>query len=263
MTAAQAAGVPGLQVWLADLDTLAPTLEAIETTAGLLSPDERAWPALGPAASRTKRRLARIALRVLLERSGATEARGVPFQLDGHGKPQTASGQPHFNASHCRHMGLFALAPRGPLGIDIELDRNVGLGPERRALIEAAGLAMASTAGRGMPSIEHSASNAAFLQAWTCLEAFAKARGNGIGALLTDLGITAAGARSLQPGEAARRATALVAASGLAVAALELPEGTWGTIAAPRDLLAGSIRVQALEPDGAQRFELPVTASAP
>jgi phosphopantetheinyl transferase len=76
-----------------------------------------------------------------------------------------------------------------------------------------------------------------FLRAWTRLEALAKARGDGIGHLLTTLGITASGVKELTAEEAQARASAMIASSGLQIADIALPDASIGAIAAAAQLL--------------------------
>ncbi len=219
-----------LDIRLADLDALHDPLEALEARAGLLAADERAWSSQpSNDVRRRRRRTARIALRLLLLRAGETGARGDALAADADGKPFLAGGAHAFNVSHSGPWALFALVARGPVGIDIEGPRVVGLGEARQALIRAAGLAMT---GDDIPAV-----GAGFLAAWTRLEAFAKARGPGVGALLTELGITAQGVRTLTAEDVARKAAALVDASGLTVAALDLPSGLFGAVCAPAGML--------------------------
>jgi phosphopantetheinyl transferase len=213
------------KVWIADLDDLGRVLEEVEAAVHLLAPSELAWTTDSPTDARIGRRLARIALRVLLADAGAPGLPGVEFVTDPAGKPRLAAGDLHFSVSHTTGLALFAIGRIGPLGIDLEMEREVQLGSERRGLIQAAARGMV----RGM--------RPDFLDAWTCLEAFAKARGTGIGALLTELGITAANIRTLRESDATAAARALVAASGLSVAGIDLPEGLHGAIGAPSECL--------------------------
>ncbi|CAN0500674.1 unnamed protein product, partial [Phaeothamnion confervicola] len=134
-----------LEIWHVDLGALGPDLEAIDAEHGLLPAGElqsfdRTLDIVPPAAERLRmRRRARIALRALLSSYGAPDAKGVPFAVDGHGKPALPSGNPAFNMSHSEQRCLIAIGAPAPLGIDLELPRTVQLGPVRQALIIAAG----------------------------------------------------------------------------------------------------------------------------
>lgn len=224
-----------LQIWLIDLDEVGARLEAVEVSIGLLAESERAWNSPAPADTRRWRSLARIALRLLLAGAGAEEARGAEFTIDARGKPSLRANALAFNAAHSRGRALIAIAGQGPLGIDLEQNREVQLSEGRRQLIVAAGQAIATKAARD-----------GFLSAWTCLEAFAKARGSGIGALLTELGITVSGFSKRAP-DVAGAAITLRRASGLDVVPLALSSGLYGAVAGPRDVLTGCCRVFTLD----------------
>ncbi len=228
-----AEGAP--QVWLADLDDLGRVLEEVETAVRLLAPSEQAWTFDSPTGTHLNRRRARIALRMLLADAGApTLARGE-FLIAPSGKPRIAAGKLHFSVSHTRGLALFAIASAGPIGIDLEMERDVQLGPERRRLIEAAARGL-------LPDIQPG-----FLAAWTSLEAFAKARGTGIGALLTELGMTASSIRTLRDDDATSAARLILTNSGLAVAGIDLPQGIYGSIAAPNGRLGITIAPRRLD----------------
>lgn len=232
-----------LQIWLVDLDEIGTRLETIEVSIGLLAASERAWTSPAPADARRWRRLSRIALRLLLACAGAEDARGAELIVDAQGKPSLRAAALAFNAAHSRGRALIAIAGQGPLGIDLEQVREVQLGPERRAMIEAAARGMtADKAGGG------------FLSAWTCLEAFAKARGSGIGVLLTDLGITVSGMRTLAAHDVAGKAEALRKASGLDIVTLELPSGFYGAVAGPSGVVAGRGAVCMLDGEACDRL---------
>ena len=82
------------------------------------------------------------------------------------------------------------------------------------------------------------------LQAWTCLESLAKARGSGVGALLTDLGITAAGTRSVSDAEIAASAARVLDVSTLVVRPLPMPPGLYAAIAGPPALIGSAAGVR-------------------
>ncbi len=235
MSRAGATSPSELQIWLADLEALASALEAAEARHGLLALSERDWLAQSPPQSRRWRRLARIGLRIALARAGAADARAGEFQADANGKPSLPGTALAFNASHAGGVALFVISAHGPVGIDLESERTVALGERRRAMIEIAASALL----RGRHPT-------AFLQAWTCLEAFAKARGTGIGALLTELGITAAGTKQLTDAEIRARAAATLASSPLEIRPLEVPATFYACVAAPRPIPRAGLIVHTL-----------------
>lgn len=225
------AGGPRLEIWLADLKQLEPALNAAERRHAVLASSERAWSNTpGPAVE--ARRLSRIALRLLLARWNRDVACGVEFATGPHGKPLLTGGTAHFSLSHTRDHALFAISAASPVGVDLEADRTIQLGTARLALMIAAADALAGAhSGHAAPdTVERS------VQAWTVLEAFAKARGSGIGALLTELGITAAGLRAGSPVEIAARAADLLDTTRFRVHRLTLPTGWHGAVASAGDI---------------------------
>jgi 4'-phosphopantetheinyl transferase len=247
MTAAGARPLAGIEIWLADLEVLAAPLAAADARYHLLAPSERGWPSEPPPETRRWRRLSRVALRVVLARRGIEAARGAELVIDASGKPGLPGGAPAFSVSHAGSLTLIAVAPRGPIGIDLERSRTVQLSPRRQSMIEAAGRALASAP-----------PGASFLSAWTCLEAFAKARGCGIGVLLGELGITAAGTRSVTDADVAVRAKDLLRSAGLAVAPLAMPDGAWAAVSGPTELLGQPLYV---EPLGFSEGDLLISAA--
>jgi phosphopantetheinyl transferase len=124
---------------------------------------------------------------------------------------------------------LIALCRKGPVGVDLERPRIVHIGEPRRSQIAAAGAALARR--HGDPPISPP-EDAELLRAWTRLEAWAKARGSGIGALLTDLGLLGVGSHDAAPEAAAERVRRLAAAEDMAVADLSLPGDLVGALVA-------------------------------
>jgi 4'-phosphopantetheinyl transferase len=163
-------------------------------------------------------RRARIVLRlVLATHVGLTQAR-APLVVSSRGKPRLASLGPEFSLSHSGALLLLAVSPRGPLGVDIETRTTVEMDERRRTAIERAATALAPDAPLPSSSVVQR-----FLQAWTRLEAVAKATGAGIGQVLTELAIT--GPASALEDRQVMSAAAVedLALDGRAVAAIAVP----------------------------------------
>jgi 4'-phosphopantetheinyl transferase len=237
----------GLSIRLLDLDALGPALESVETAKRLLSAEERAWTAAVRPEILSRRRAARIALRISLTEAGAASARGEPFGLEAGGKPYMVGG-PAFNLSHSGPTALIAIADTGPIGIDVERARKTAMELSRRNLIEAAGLAL---------SPQRDGETDRLLASWTRLEALAKALGLGMARLLAMLDITATGAAHLSAEKAAANAVRIATDAGLGVAALPLPPQVFGAIAAAPPLIASQPIVRPMSRDEIDRFARP------
>jgi phosphopantetheinyl transferase len=212
----------GVALNLFALADTAAHLEWVETDIGLLAPDEIA------AVGLTKeRRLARIAVRLVLAAAGMRSALRHPFAYSAAGKPALLGEAIAFNMSHTRGHVLVALAARGPVGVDIEAPRTPRLSPHRAAQMIAAAEALGLAVGgdRARPS--------KVLAAWTMLEALAKADGCGMGALLTELGILGPGGRSRTPDGVAGAVRLHQRRGGLSVAQLELGGELVGAVCTP------------------------------
>jgi 4'-phosphopantetheinyl transferase len=175
---------PCVDVWLADIDAVGEALDALERRFSLLAADERAR-ASGLDSLRAQRwARTRVALRALLASQLGVPSAQSPFQLSAAGKPRLAEGALEFSLSHSGRFALIALSRDGPVGVDIETRNQVNMHPDRLQAIESAATALAPDA--PLPARDDAIR---FVQAWTRLEALAKATGAGIGALLTSLGI--------------------------------------------------------------------------
>lgn len=175
------------ELWLVDLESTAAALEAIEAATPRLSADMAVRLAqMQDATARRERRLAHVALRILLERRLGASIRGKAFVIGPSGKPSLPAGDGEpgigFSLAHTRGIALIATGP-DPLGVDIERPRPVRMAPARRAPIEAEAIALAN----GAPLAGAPGSDARFLNAWVRIEAVAKASGRGVGALLEGL----------------------------------------------------------------------------
>ena len=231
------------QVRLLDLGALRPALERLEGRVHLLTHDERAADAMGRGDAARDRRAVRIALRLLLVREGLGALASEPLQRGPSGKPRLAGTDLDFSVSHAGDHALIALSRACPVGVDLEPLRRLSIGEPHRSQIAAAGGALARPGDRPVGGPDH---DIEVLRAWTRLEAWAKARGSGIGALLADLGLSGTGSRAASPAAAARRAWQLAAKEGIAVVDLALPGELTGALATRPAVVTGRLSVSQL-----------------
>jgi 4'-phosphopantetheinyl transferase len=210
-TAARRSAAPsrgsGVALWCVDLVAAGGALASIEKRTPRLAADDLARAAsIADTTIAAERIAAYTALRILIERAASPRWRGVAFDRTPHGKPYLDGAPLRFSLSHAPGVALLALAPADPVGADIERARKLRMEPSRRALVEAAGEALAPNV--GLPADPE----ARALQAWVRIEAFAKARGRGVGRVLTELGIMGASSlRQATPETVAARARDLLA----------------------------------------------------
>ena len=124
-------------------------------------------------------------------------------------------------------MALIGVVRTGAVGVDLEAPRPLqdveppprgDRGRRRRA--------------RGPAARRGPAGDETLLRAWCRLEAFAKARGEGLSHLLGELGLREAGGRQLPLGQILAAARRLARRAGLEIADLTLPPGLYGAVAA-------------------------------
>jgi 4'-phosphopantetheinyl transferase len=214
----------GAEIWFVDISHAGAALLAVENAEPRVSSDETSHArSLG---SQGDAWLAfRIALRLVLERHAGPKVRGLALVKAAGGKPRLPwTTDLDFSLSHSGELGLIAVAG-GQVGIDIEQAREVTFPDVRKTAIVAAAKGVGGEDGDPSP-----------LRSWVSLEAWAKARGSGIGGLLSDLGIWGAGAPAADTGDLARHAMDLLASEGLKVADLSLPQEAVGAVALPREL---------------------------
>jgi phosphopantetheinyl transferase len=227
-----------IELWLVDLEACANALEALELETHCLSPDDRKRAeAIADPRERRHRLAAYTALRVLLERIAGAQVRGMSLTHGPGGKPGLGGSGVEFSLSHTRGLALIAVGRSGPLGIDLEQRRPIKMSP--RAALEMCAIA----SGLGGRLAGTHGSIRAVLQAWTRLEAFAKARGLGVARTLTELGQRGrGGVLALSPAELETAARRQARTYGLSVRDVRLGRSLHAALAAPSDLRHGRVR---------------------
>ncbi len=225
------------ELWCVDLAAAGSALREMERRTPRLSDWDRQNAAtMGDRDAAAQWLAAHAALRLLLERAAGARWRGMAFARQPNVRPHLEGAPVAFSLSHVAGLALIGLAPGGDIGVDVERARPVRVRAPRRGAIEAAGAAL--DMGRPLPD---DGDDAAFLQAWVRLEAFAKAQGCGIGRLLTQLGM--AGGRAVAP-EAMRErvAAARTLARAGAVHDLDLGPGLFAAVALAPELAVPQVR---------------------
>jgi 4'-phosphopantetheinyl transferase len=235
-----------------DVERTAPALAELERdTPRLTAQDRRRALAIKDPNEQQQRLAVYTALRVLLERMAGARAGRQPFIRSASGKPRLAASSVKFSLSHIEGYALIGLTRSGEIGVDLERERPLRISPRRRdeLIAVAEGLAGRHLSGRSEV--------ARFLQAWSRLEAFAKAQGQGIGSTLADLGLRSGRARSLTELEAA--ATCCARDAGLTVRDIPLDPGLYAAAALEK---AGRLQPAWLPADraGLERLLSPSTS---
>ncbi len=141
-------------------------------------------------ADRRRYIVGRGVLRSLLGHYLSCAPQTLRFDYNAYGKPQLAAapGEPtlQFNLSHSGEVALYALAPSGRLGIDIECIRP---DIEWAALVPQVFSRQEQHAFAALPMHERVA---AFFRGWTRKEAYIKAHGKGLSLPLAQFDVTIA-----------------------------------------------------------------------
>jgi 4'-phosphopantetheinyl transferase len=211
-------------LWWVDVGGSQGPLADLDASHDLLTPAER-------ETLTAERRVIRTALRVALHAMAGADVAREPLAREARGRRFLAGNADiHFSISHTGGRAALALSRHGPIGIDIEAVRPLHLSPARRAAI------LDSAQRHGCLAPLDLTADGAFLDVWTQLEAIAKARGDGIGPVLAELG-------GRQPGAT----TATNEVSGLLPAMakimrLTLPEpGFYGALVCNRQTVPGQL----------------------
>jgi 4'-phosphopantetheinyl transferase len=186
-------------VWTCDLRVSGSRLVEIERAQDLLTEAEKQRAAaITDSADRERWIAAHAALHLIFRSRIGAPVEFAPAAQGAGIKPSVVGWEGDFSLTHSGDLVLIAIAERGRAGIDAEIRRATKLDTRRRGMILAAGEAVGSAPLPAEPDVR-------ILAAWNRLEALAKARGDGIGAVLEALGFHAAQSSETASAQAARR----------------------------------------------------------
>jgi 4'-phosphopantetheinyl transferase len=131
------------------------------------------------AADRARFVAFRAALREILGRYLNEPPERIELIAGPYGKPHLSGDAVHFNLAHSGAQAVLAVSRHGPIGVDIEKTASA-----RHADRLARGVLSPSECAV-WAALPAAARGAAFLRAWTCKEAYAKATGEGLSLALT------------------------------------------------------------------------------
>ncbi len=176
-------GLDRVEVWCAQLDQ---PPELLTEFAEILSADEKERAAryiLGPIRDRFI--VGRTILRLLLSNYLNKLPTEIEFAYGAHGKPYlTPETSLNFNLANSEELAVFAFAPTGRIGIDLEFIRPV---------TEMARIATSYFSEREKQqlfALPEAARQEAFFQCWTRKEAYLKALGDGLTHPLSTFSVT-------------------------------------------------------------------------
>ncbi len=172
-----------IHVWRASLECPPAWVERMRR---LLADDERRRAdALRLERNRARYVVGRALLRGLLARYTEVPAQALQFRYGEFDKP-TLPGGPSFNLAHSGPVALYAFAPEGDIGVDVELE-----GKDRKGERVAERFFSPTEVGQ-LRSLPAARRPRAFLACWTRKEAFLKARGDGLSLALDSFDVTLA-----------------------------------------------------------------------
>lgn len=160
-----------IHLWRADLDRHMDSLPVLEQT---LDAGEREKAGeFHSQADRNRFILARAILRTILAKYLNTQPGQLTFCYGPQGKPELAGGSVRFNVSHSDGLALYAISGVHDVGVDVE---RVRPGVEE----DVAGWLFPLRAIRFLEALPQPARRHAFFQGWARMEAYQKARGEGL-----------------------------------------------------------------------------------
>jgi 4'-phosphopantetheinyl transferase len=225
------------ELWLVDLKEAAAGLAELEAETPRLSADDRQRVLRVPDKGEQRLRLAAYcALRLALERLVGACVRQRAYAFGPAGAPYLGGIAVRFSLSHTAGVALIGATRARAIGVDIEGLRAVRLSARRRQELLAVGAGLAMAAGDVVPA------ECGILQAWTRLEAFAKARGCGLARVLEDLRLRGPAASAWQPASLTAAAAAEAAQRALRVSDLAPGGHLVGAIALDTSVALPSLR---------------------
>lgn len=217
--------VPATEIVLVDVSAVAELLDAEECRRPRLSPSDKVRFASMRSGEERARdwRAGRIATRIVLERWVGSAFRCVDFVTETGGRLRLPSTPPFFSVSHSGDALLIAVSAGGVVGVDLEQVRTLSMPDERRDRLRRASALIDGV--ELFDARMDELSDRAVLESWVRLEAVAKARGSGIGVLLTEAGVVGRSEERLAAKTIPFEARLLDVGSGLvaAVASAALP----------------------------------------
>lgn len=166
---------PGIDLWLIELDAPSSDPGDPHQTA-LLSDAEKAKANRFHFPHDARRyRASHTALRRLLAQATGEPAQSLTFVEGPFGKPRLPGrGRPHFNMSHSAGWALIGLCADAPIGVDIEVPRDMS------ELESLARRNFSPAEFEAMQKVALELRLLAFLRCWTRKEACLKALGSGL-----------------------------------------------------------------------------------
>src|SRR5438445_1481588 len=159
-----------VHLWRADLDRNTNAVPALTQTLG---PEELAKAGqFRFERDRNRYIITHGALRNILARYLKTTPREPVFRYGPAGKPELTSGTVRFNMSHSDDLFVCVISLAGDVGLDVERVRP--------GVDQVVAGWLSSPKSQCLKALPQPARRRAFFQGWTRLEAYAKARGEGL-----------------------------------------------------------------------------------
>lgn len=154
---------------------LACTASAEQRLSNFLDPVETARAARFPSRDEKRRHVvSHGVLRLILSEFTGCGPRDIHIATTARGKPYVVGRGPHFSLSHCGDVALVAVTAGGPTGVDVERVRSdLDLNTFARPLLAGPDIAQ-------IVELAPEARRREWFQAWTRMEAVAKASGIGL-----------------------------------------------------------------------------------
>jgi 4'-phosphopantetheinyl transferase len=166
---------PDIALWLVHLEGPPSDPRDPDQTALLSEPEKAKANRFHFERDARRYRASHTALRQLLARATGQSARALAFVEGPFGKPRLpGEGLPHFNMSHSGEWALIGVCADAPIGVDIEVPRDMS------DLESLAQRNFSAAEFEAMLAVDPARRLQAFLRCWTRKEACLKAVGSGL-----------------------------------------------------------------------------------